>query len=172
MPLSAMLFWFTGRLNRARFWLASIVLIVVSLILLPISILSSVLLATSPFSLAALAALIAVEGRSVMLAFPGLLVVLFVCLLLFFAGLLVSCAGFAVVIKRLHDREKSAGWLLLFVLVPLILQAIAYYTGAVEVRIILALACFFIGIWYLVELGFLRGTAGPNRYGPTRCRLA
>jgi hypothetical protein len=77
----------------------------------------------------------------------------------------VSCAGFAVVIKRLHDRDKSAGWLLLFVLVPLILQTIAYYTGAVEFKIILGLACFFIGIWFLVELGFLRGTAGPNRYG-------
>jgi hypothetical protein len=58
---------------------------VVSLILLPISMLSSVLLATSPFSLAAL---IAVEGRSVMpIASAGLLVVLFVCLLVFFAGL-------------------------------------------------------------------------------------
>jgi uncharacterized membrane protein YhaH (DUF805 family) len=21
-------------------------------------------------------------------------------------------------------------------------------------------------IWFVVELGFLRGTAGPNRYGP------
>jgi uncharacterized membrane protein YhaH (DUF805 family) len=51
MPLSTMLFSFTGRLNRARFWLASIVLIVVSLVLLPIPILSGVLIATSPLSL-------------------------------------------------------------------------------------------------------------------------
>ena len=164
MPLSAMLFWFTGRLNRARFWLASIVLILISIVLLPISLLSLVLLATSPFSLAAL---IAVEGRAVIpIASAGLLFLLLVYLLVFFAGLLVSCAGFAVVIKRLHDRDKSAGWLLLFILVPLILQAIAYHAGAIEDIIILGGACFFIEIWFLIELGFLRGTAGPNRYGP------
>jgi uncharacterized membrane protein YhaH (DUF805 family) len=53
-----------------------------------------------------------------------------------------------------------------FALVTLILQTIAYYAGAVEVRLILVLVCLSIGIWFFVELGFLRGTAGPNRYGP------
>jgi uncharacterized membrane protein YhaH (DUF805 family) len=54
--------------------------------------------------------------------------------------LLVS--GLAVSAKRWHDRDKSAWWLLIG-LVPLI--------G---------------GIWALVENGFLRGTLGPNRFGP------
>ena len=164
MPLSTVLFSFTGRLNRARYWLAGIVLMVVSLVLLPIDILSWVLIATSPLSVAAL---IAVEGRSVMpIASAGVLFVWFVYLLVSFADLLVLFAGFAVAIKRLHDRNKSAWWLLLFALVTLILQTIAYYTGAVEVRLILVLVCIPIGIWFFVELGFLRGTAGPNRYGP------
>ena len=44
--------------------------------------------------------------------------------------------------KRWHDRDKS-GWWTLIGLVPVI--------G---------------GIWLLVELGFLRGTEGPNRFGP------
>jgi uncharacterized membrane protein YhaH (DUF805 family) len=47
MPLPTMLFSFTGRLNRSRFWLASIVLILISIVLLPIAILSSVLILTS-----------------------------------------------------------------------------------------------------------------------------
>jgi len=46
----------------------------------------------------------------------------------------------AVGIKRCHDRDRS-GWFLLIGLVPL------------------------LNIWLLVELGFLRGTAGPNRFG-------
>ena len=169
MPLSTMLFSFTGRLNRARFWLASIGLIVVGLVLSPIAILSWVLIATSPLSLGTL---IAVEGLSVMpIASAGLLFVSFVYLLVFFANLLMSFASLAVAIKRLHDRDKSAWWLLLFFLVPSILYTIAYHTdrtstGAVEVRLILGLACLSIIIWFLVELGFLRGTAGPNRYGP------
>ena len=48
----------------------------------------------------------------------------------------------AVTVKRCHDRDKS-GWWILIVLVPLI--------G---------------GIWFLIDVGFLRGTPGPNQYGP------
>jgi uncharacterized membrane protein YhaH (DUF805 family) len=145
MPLSAMLFSFAGRLNRARFWLANIVLFMVGLVLAPISSLSWTLIATSPLSIAAL-------------------------VLVSFANLSVMFSGLAVAIKRLHDRDKPAWWLLLFYLVPWVLLTIAYYTapgtGAAEVRLILVLASLSIAIWYLVELGFLRGTAGPNRYGP------
>jgi uncharacterized membrane protein YhaH (DUF805 family) len=170
MPLSTLLFSFTGRLNRARFWLATILLFVVGLVLLPIHVLSWILIATSPFSAAAL---IAVKGLSVMpFASAGLIFVLLVYLFVFFANLLILFASLAVVIKRLHDRDKSAWWLLPFALVSSILQAVAYNTLAVEVRIILGLACLAVAIWFLVELGFLRGTAGPNRYGPDPLRIA
>ena len=47
-----------------------------------------------------------------------------------------------VAIKRWHDRDKS-GWWMLIALVPIIGQ-----------------------FWQLIENGFLRGTSGPNRYGP------
>ena len=48
----------------------------------------------------------------------------------------------AAAIKRWHDRDKS-GWWMLIALIPVIGW-----------------------IWVLVELGFLRGTEGPNQYGP------
>ena len=48
----------------------------------------------------------------------------------------------ALYAKRWHDRGKS-GWWTLIILIPVI--------G---------------GIWALIELGFLRGTDGPNLYGP------
>jgi len=50
--------------------------------------------------------------------------------------------GLAIQIKRWHDRNKS-GWWVLINLVPII--------GP---------------LWALVEVGFQRGTVGPNRYGP------
>lgn len=50
-------------------------------------------------------------------------------------------SGLAVSIKRCHDRDRS-GWFILVGLIP-----------------------FIGGIWLLVELGFLRGTEGPNRFG-------
>ena len=50
--------------------------------------------------------------------------------------------GLAVGIKRWHDRGKSGAWILI-ALIPLV--------G---------------GIWTFVECGCLRGTEGPNQYGP------
>jgi uncharacterized membrane protein YhaH (DUF805 family) len=49
----------------------------------------------------------------------------------------------AVDVKRCHDRDKS-GWFLLIGLIPLI--------G---------------GLWLLIDLGFLDGTPGPNKFGPS-----
>lgn len=49
--------------------------------------------------------------------------------------------GLALAVKRAHDRDKS-GWFLLVGLIPII--------GA---------------IWLLIDLGFLDGTQGPNRFG-------
>ena len=50
--------------------------------------------------------------------------------------------GFALYAKRWHDRGKS-GWWSLIIFVPIL--------GV---------------LWWLVECGFLRGTEGPNQYGP------
>ena len=61
-------------------------------------------------------------------------------------GLIYSIAAIypsiALYAKRWHDRGKS-GWWSLIILVPII--------G---------------GLWLLIELGFLKGTDGPNQYGP------
>jgi len=46
----------------------------------------------------------------------------------------------AISVKRCHDRDRS-GWFLLVGLIPL------------------------VNIWLLVELGFLKGTPGKNKYG-------
>jgi uncharacterized membrane protein YhaH (DUF805 family) len=54
--------------------------------------------------------------------------------------LIVAWPMIVVSIKRWHDRDKS-GWWLLIALVPI------------------------VGIWNLVECGFLPGTPGMNRFG-------
>ena len=49
----------------------------------------------------------------------------------------------AIGVKRCHDRDKSGLWLLLW-FIP------------------------FLGwLWLLIDLGFLDGTPGPNKYGPS-----
>jgi uncharacterized membrane protein YhaH (DUF805 family) len=56
-------------------------------------------------------------------------------------SLLTLVPSIAGGVKRCHDRDRS-GWFLLIVLIPIV--------GS---------------IWLLAELGFLRGTIGPNRFG-------
>lgn len=56
--------------------------------------------------------------------------------------LVAAVSSFAVAAKRFHDRDKS-GWWSLIGLVPVL--------GIV---------------WIVVECGCLKGTSGPNRFGP------
>jgi uncharacterized membrane protein YhaH (DUF805 family) len=76
---------------------------------------------------------------------------------------IASCL--AVLVKRLHDRNKSAGWLLLFVVGPSVMEMVApdLDSGPTVVLMFLSIA---IWLWGFVELSFVPGTAGPNRYGP------
>lgn len=62
--------------------------------------------------------------------------------------LIITYTELAVSAKRWHDRNKSAFWIL-FSFIPIIGQ-----------------------IWTFIELGFLAGTTGHNRFGndPTRHR--
>lgn len=88
----------------------------------------------------------------------------------------VFISGLAVGAKRLHDRDKSGWWLLLFYIVPSVLlglgMAIAIIGAAGSsggtgmLGLLLILAGPAVAIWAIVELGCLRGTVGPNQYGP------
>jgi uncharacterized membrane protein YhaH (DUF805 family) len=74
-----------------------------------------------------------------------------------------------VTIKRLHDRDKSAAWYLIFGVAPLGLFIAAIYSygaRALEISSILFFVSIAGLIWAIVELGFLRGTPGANRFGP------
>ncbi|MCU0968728.1 MAG: DUF805 domain-containing protein [Rubrivivax sp.] len=57
-------------------------------------------------------------------------------------NVLLLWPAIAVSVKRWHDRDRS-GWWVLVVLIPVIGW-----------------------LWVLIDNGFLRGTAGPNRFGP------
>ena len=63
-------------------------------------------------------------------------------IVLFAFAVVATWISLALGVKRFHDRNKS-GWWVLIVFVPVIGH-----------------------LWYLIECGFLRGTPGPNAYGP------
>ena len=95
---------------------------------------------------------------------------------MFLLWLAVTWAGFAIFVKRLHDRNKSAWWLIPYWLVP---QALSFYAlfGTTSFwdavngwNTPLGYAAngvsSLIGLWVFVELYFFRGTRGENRFGP------
>ncbi len=83
--------------------------------------------------------------------------------------------NFALGVKRLHDRERSGWWLVgqTAILAAAIALVLAAFMQPEEVRGPWLFAAGGVGmvalamsLWLFVELGFLRGTQGPNRYGP------
>jgi uncharacterized membrane protein YhaH (DUF805 family) len=75
----------------------------------------------------------------------------------------------AIGVKRLHDRDRSGWWIVVFYIVPWRLGSVvnvADKQGNDTVGLVAGLVGLVCVIWGLVELGFLRGTRGPNRFGP------
>jgi uncharacterized membrane protein YhaH (DUF805 family) len=94
-------------------------------------------------------------------------------------NLAVFIAGIAVCIKRLHDRDRSGWWLLLFYAGPVVVAFVGgfvFWAAADTVDTAadwsyLGLRFCLLGgialaIWGFVEIGCRRGTAGYNRFGP------
>ena len=136
MNLMGLLFSFEGRINRGKFWLAVLAYVIISIVL-------------------ALLLIIPVLGW--LLAGIGYL------------GMIVS--GIFVAIKRLHDRNKPGWWVAIFYVIPMILSgASAYMTyeagEQTSMAMLISLIGLAISLWAFVELGCLRGTVGPNEYGP------
>jgi uncharacterized membrane protein YhaH (DUF805 family) len=79
-----------------------------------------------------------------------------------------SCALMA---KRFQDRDKP-GWIAAFAIVPVyainLLQTFRVIDPYDPTPLfhVLNYAAIGIGLWILLVLGFLKGTEGPNRYGP------
>ena len=70
--------------------------------------------------------------------------------------------GICITAKRFHDRDRS-GWFQLLSLIPIV--------GAIVLDRIIQQALLGVallgGIWLSIELGFLDGTQGENRFGPS-----
>jgi len=131
------LFGASGRINRAKYW-RSVVLFGVA------GLLAAVILFTA----------------------AGIAVPLFIIMvvLVFIPWLLW---GISITTERLHDRDKSAWWLVVFYMVPGVLGQLAntaWFAGTAGAA--LQYAGLALSIWGFVEIGCLRGTAGTNAYGP------
>jgi len=139
MDWGQLFFTFNGRINRAKYWIAVLVYAVIYIVL---AILGYV-----------------TDDNAIYQAINGMI------------GIVLFISSLAVGVKRLHDRNKSGWYLVLFYIVPGILVTAGLVVGTVMedsfvLASVLGLAAFAIGAWAFVEMGCLRGTMGPNQYGP------
>ncbi|CAM2955324.1 DUF805 domain-containing protein [Vibrio mytili] len=136
MLTKELLFSFQGRIGRKTFWIWNVVYYVLIV----------------SFS---------VGISQLFPAFSYLLLPIFLLILLI--------PDLAITTKRWHDRDKSIYWLALNI--PLILgrmgtPLVGPVSGDTSTpQMLIASVSLICGVWILVECGFLKGTAGPNKYG-------
>jgi uncharacterized membrane protein YhaH (DUF805 family) len=129
-----------GRINRAKWWAGILILAVISLVL------NFVVVGLFGFGV-----------------FGSILLILIV-LALFYPT-------YAVCAKRFQDRDRP-GQTALYGLVPMLianfLEAVGA-TGAPQEPNAIGWICILIfwgvGLWFLIDLGILKGTPGQNHYG-------
>ena len=149
-----LLFSFSGRINRAKWWLTVLVYIIIGVV-------GAIIAAVVGETLGNLVTLVA-----------------------FIPQMWIALAAGA---KRLHDLNRTAAWLVLFVLGPIVLGIVFFVVAGMDVlatlaaggsldtatlarigtaAIIVSLLGLILFIWWLIWFGCLRGTVGPNQYGP------
>lgn len=147
MDWTTLFFSFRGRINRAKYWLVGLIYVAAWMV----------------FTVLAIAWLGGVDPEQLFRFAGGALLIWLIAIALGLAG---TWSGLATGIKRLHDRDKSGWWILLFWFGPSLLGGSNQTMEDSPVSLVLALIGLGIAIWGFVELGCLRGTRGPNQYGP------
>lgn len=103
--------------------------------------------------------------------------------LIWIAAIPMILINMATTAKRLHDRDRSGWW----AIAVFVVNRLSYlYYGAffglsfgVEIPIagemllvMIAVSLSLLQTWIVIELFFLAGTDGPNRFGPDPTRTA
>ena len=164
------LFSFEGRINRAKYWYA----------VFASSAFCGVLLGVWAF---ALGRIFGASIKSVHLNFfdiapvkvtfsdagPAFTETLI--FLLFYAGgtpIVVFGMWFlaATTVKRLHDHDKRGWWIVPLLIAPGVFNRLAGRLPDTYAVGVLELVAFVLCLWGFIELLCLRGTRGPNRFGP------
>jgi len=157
MNWRSLFFSFRGRVNRAKYWLALLIILIVSAVLRVIRIIVEYNWDV-------------VGEQDMADSVAGLVTLAVITLVVLAVSLTCLVAGLALATKRLHDRDKSAWWLLVFYLLPSVLgvvgAGVSMATESWLAFMLLGAVAVVISIWAFIELGCLRGTPGANQYGP------
>jgi uncharacterized membrane protein YhaH (DUF805 family) len=163
MDWTRYLFRFDGRINRARLWLALLVILGWMMILVALTVAVGSLFGDpgpSSFSTTDIFKLMDPDTyRSLTTAdLPPLLIKLV-------GTPVVLWIYFATSIKRLHDRDRSGWWMVPFFVIPGFFNQFADRLPDSYADLPLAIAAFALGIWGFIEMYCLKGSRKTNRFG-------
>jgi len=131
-----------GRIGRQDFWIGVVGLLVVSIVVAFI-----------------IGSLFFVLGRASMI-------------LMFIVQIALAYPAYCLMAKRFQDRDKPGKFAAILIGLGLLIALFGILgltgnpmTGGNALGWFLNLVQFVVAIWFLVELGFLRGTDGDNQFG-------
>ena len=164
----------TGRIGRQRWWIGTLIVaviyVVISLLILPMvgfGIPNPTVVPAADGNPAAINDMILAGVRNA--GWAGVVMTL-----------IFAYPAYALGVKRRHDRDSNGMDFIIYLILAVILQltqALGLGYEAVQVGTavvaapntlfsVLAAIVGILAIYLLVVVGFLKGTTGPNRYGP------
>lgn len=176
VQLRDLLFGFDGRISRSQFWLAQVATIIIYVALLVTLVLMMALPYLTVFIGLATGILILRKYRAAWLVWSIVYALLLLSLALlglvpyaamglgFIAVILALNSDIAVINKRLHDFGWSGWWQLVFWIGQGTINIVAQVTGSGSIVLELVSLALFVAM--VLMFGCLRGTEGPNKYGP------
>ena len=158
------LFSFKGRVNRAKVWLALLVIICWMIFLgLLVVMVTSLFGGAKSFSLRASDIFLIFDLETYRSFSKADLLPLFAKMIL---TPLFGWVYFATSIKRLHDRDRSGWWMIPFVVAPGLYDQLAERFDFSYAALPLGLAAFVLCTWGFVEMYCRKGSRKTNRFGP------
>jgi uncharacterized membrane protein YhaH (DUF805 family) len=158
---------FSGRIGRQSWWIGTIILLVVA-----------VIISFFVMPLIGMSMMAGFDPTAGADAIPGMMRKAAIIQIVITA--IFAYPATALMKKRLNDRDRPAWYVYVF-WAPTVLNLLLGLTGLSHTMTdmggmmmpqpsglgwVVNIASLAIGIWALVELGFLRGTQGPNQHGP------
>ncbi len=159
---------FEGRINRAKWWLGTVILLVFSIV---VYFILAMFMGGSMMSRLDPATMGPDAMASVYRSFAIVQVIMLV---------IIAYPATALMKKRINDRDRP-DWLVYVFWAPTVVSLLLSLTGLGYTMTdiggismpapsglswIVNLAGLAIGIWALIELGILKGTEGTNQHGP------
>jgi uncharacterized membrane protein YhaH (DUF805 family) len=164
MDYAWFLFSFEGRINRARYWLALLIILCWMIFLGALIVaIGSIFGGPTSFSFGVNDIFRVVGPATYRSPSSTGLVPVFIKAI---GTALFAWVYLATSVKRLHDRDKSGWWMVPFFAVPGLYGEFADRLDYAYVALPFALIAFVLCIWGFVEMYCLKGSRKTNRFGP------